>query len=107
LSHITLLMLQVASTTTSGPVLPDATGPSLLRPVPPPACLAKAGEIVVCGKDADSYRLPQTAAQPDVTGLPKAEWKLFGDAKAGINTSQRNVGGFPSNAVMATIEIPF
>jgi len=44
---------------------------------------------------------------PDVAGPPKAEWKLFGDVKAGVGFQQRNVGGIPSNAVMATIKIPF
>jgi len=105
MSHVALLMLQVASAGTSVP--PAAAGAALLHPVPPSNCLARDNEILVCGKDSDRYRLPQTAEQPEVSGPPKAEWKLFGDVKGGINTSQRNIGGYPSNAVMATIKIPF
>ena len=62
---------------------------------------------MVCAKDQDSYRLPTTGPEIDAPILPKAEWKVFGNATAGVGTSQRNVGGVPSNAVMATIKIPF
>jgi len=105
--NVALLILEVASVVMPGAAPTDAAKASLRQPVPPPTCEAKAGEIVVCGKVSKSYRLPQVAAQPEVTGPPKAEWKLPGGATAGINGSQRNVGGFPSNAVMATIKIPF
>ena len=109
--HLALMMLQVASATTAPPPPPTAVSgtatASLLHPVPPGRCSGKADEIVVCGKDANSYRLPQASQQFDVAGPPKAEWKLFGNATGGIGTSQRVVGGYPSNAVMATIKIPF
>lgn len=107
MSHVALLMLQVASAGTPAPPPPSAANAALLHPVPPANCLARAQEIVVCGKDGNTYRLPQTGSVPDVAGPPKAEWKLFGDVKAGVGFQQRNVGGIPSNAVMATIKIPF
>jgi hypothetical protein len=106
MSTVALLILAVATVAPPDDAPRDA-GVPLLRPAPPPTCLAKADEIVVCGKDANGYRLPQLAPQPDITGPPRAEWRLPGGAKAGINTQQRNVGGYPSNAVMATITIPF
>jgi len=104
---LALLMLEVVTVVVPGTAPTDAAKATLLRPVPPPTCLAKADEIVVCGKDANGYRLPPLAAQPEVTGPPRAEWRLPGGATAGINTQQRNVGGYASNAVMATIKIPF
>jgi hypothetical protein len=103
---IALLILAVATVAPPDDA-PSGARVSLLHPAPPPTCIAKADEILVCGKDANGYRLPQLAPQPDMTGLPKAEWRLPGGAKAGINTQQRNIGGYPSNAVMVTIAIPF
>jgi hypothetical protein len=103
---IALLMLQVAATAAA----PPATGPDerLLQPVPPKHCGGGGSEIVVCAKDQDAYRLHAVGPDIEPTGtLPKAEWRLFGNATAGVGTSQRNVGGFPSNAVMATVKIPF
>jgi hypothetical protein len=102
-----LLMFQV-----TGPIGPsvaarDATPGSLLEPVPSKHCAATANEIVVCAKDTDSYRLPGSVPQSEPSGLPKAEWKLLGKATGGVGFSQRSVGGSPSNAVMATIKIPF
>ena len=102
-----LMMLQAAGTVGPSVAPRDATPGSLREPVPPKRCGAKANEIVVCGKDPDSYRLPGNAPQSEPAGLPKAEWKVFGKATAGVGTSQRTVGGYPSNAVMATIKIPF
>jgi hypothetical protein len=100
-----LLMLQVAAATAVPSSGPDER---LLHPIPPRNCDKGSGEIVVCAKDNDSYRLHPVGPDIEPTGtLPKAEWRLFGNATAGVGTSQRNVGGFPSNAVMATIKVPF
>jgi len=102
---LALLMLQVAAATAAPS--PEA-GERLLQPVPPKHCEGSGSEIVVCAKDQDSYRLHAVGPDIEPTGtLPKAEWRLFGNATAGVGTSQRNVGGFPSNAVMATVKIPF
>jgi hypothetical protein len=100
-----LLMLQAVAAATAPPPAPDER---LLQPFPPKHCEGRSGEIVVCAKDQDAYRLHATGPDIAPTGtLPKAEWRLFGNATAGVGTQQRNVGGFPSNAVMATIKIPF
>jgi hypothetical protein len=100
-----LLMLQAAVTMAPSPAAPTD---GLLHPVAPvPNCKQSSGEIVVCAKDPNSYRIPNTGPEIDEPALPKAEWRLFGNAKAGVGTSQRNVGGFPSNAVMATVKVPF
>ena len=100
-----LFMLQVAAATTAPPSGPDER---LLQPVPSRHCDTEGGGIVVCAKDRDSYRLHAVGPDIESTGtLPKAEWRLFGNATAGVGTSQRNIGGFPSNAIMATVKVPF
>jgi hypothetical protein len=102
---LALLMLQVAAATTAPSSGPDER---LLQPVAPKHCDGSSSEIVVCAKDQDAYRLHAVGPDIEPTGtLPKAEWRLFGNVKGGVGTSQRNVGGFNSNAVMATIKVPF
>ena len=102
---LALLMLQVASATAAPPAAPDER---LLQPVPQKQCDGQSSEIVVCAKDQDQYRLHAVGPDIEPTGtLPKAEWRLFGNATAGVGTQQRNVSGFPSNAIMATIKVPF
>jgi hypothetical protein len=64
-------------------------------------------EIVVCAKDADSYRLPKPLPPPDLKGPPKAEWGLIGDAKVDAHGEQRSLGGIPAPAAMVTVTIPF
>jgi hypothetical protein len=104
MSSVALLLLQAA---TAMAMPAQAPGDRLLHPAPPPAhCDRSSTEIVVCAKDQDTYRLPKMGPEIDEP-MPKAEWKVFGNATAGVGTSQRNVGGFPSNAMMATIKIPF
>jgi hypothetical protein len=104
---VALLLLQAAASI--APAAPAEPDDRLLHPAPPPPhCTSSTNEIVVCAKDQDSYRLKPSGPQFDTAeGLPKAEWRLFGDVKGGVGFNQRNVGGYPSNAVMATIKIPF
>lgn len=100
---VALLLLQATSTIVPAPSMDQR----LLHPVPPTTCNPSPTEIVVCGKDIDSYRLPKTGPSPDVTALPKAEWRLFGNAKMTAHGSERTVGGFSAPAAMATISVPF
>jgi hypothetical protein len=64
------------------------------------------GDIVVCARkkmmDVDTSRMPDFAEKPvrSIVALP-------GGAKAGIGTTAREVGGFPSNAIMAKLKIGF
>lgn len=105
---VSLLMLQIAT------IAPPAPAPDdrLLHPVPSSDCPATpSSEIIVCGaKDngASKYRLPKLAEQPETGELPKAEWKIFGDAKMGVAGSERYLPGVGSApAVMVTVKIPF
>lgn len=64
------------------------------------------GDIVVCARrktmDVDTSRMPDFAEKPvrSVVDLP-------GGAKAGVGTTARRVGDFPSNAIMGKVKIPF
>jgi hypothetical protein len=98
----TLLLFQLAAT--SGPLLPDAsTAPTVSQR----DCAPDARQIVVCAKDRDTYRLPKTGPAIEAPLLPKAEWRLFGDAKMGVHGEERSVGGWSAPAAMATITVPF
>jgi hypothetical protein len=103
MTNLALLLLQVAAA--SGPALPDS------RPPDPSAqkdCRPDAKEIVVCAKDKDAYRLPKIGPSLETPMLPKAEWKLFGNAKMNVHGEQRAIPGVGSApAAMATITIPF
>jgi hypothetical protein len=101
-STIALLAFQAAS------VLATQPDERLLHPAPPSTCHASATEIVVCGKDADSYRLPKSGPAPDAKGPPTAEWGLIGDAKMNAHGTQRGSLGMASApAAMVTVTIPF
>jgi hypothetical protein len=43
----------------------------------------------------------------DVTALPKAEWRLFGNTRMGVAAAQSSVGGFSAPAAKVTITVPF
>jgi hypothetical protein len=64
------------------------------------------GDIVVCARrkmlDIDISRMPDFAERP-----VRATVDLPGGAKAGVGTTARTVGGFPSNAIMGKVKIPF
>ena len=100
---VALLLLQTTSTTASTP----PTDQRLVHPVPPATCNPSPSEIVVCGKDRDSYRLRQIGPSPEAMVLPKAEWRLFGNAEMSVHGSERTVGGFGAPAAMVTLKLPF
>jgi hypothetical protein len=105
-SSVVLLLFQAAVSITPPPAEPDDR---LLHPVQPSTCRPSPDEIVVCGHDADAYRLPKAGPLPDNPILPKAEWKLFGDTKMGVHAEQRTLpnGGGSAPAAMVTIKVPF
>lgn len=63
-------------------------------------------DIVVCARrkmmDIYTARMPGFAEKPvrSIVDLP-------GGGKAGIGTTAREVSGFPSNAIMGKVKIPF
>jgi hypothetical protein len=100
---VALLLLQTETAIAPSP----SADQRLLRPVPPAVCNPSPNEIVVCRRDADTYRLPKVGAAQEVSGPPTAEWGLFGKTKLGMHGSERTVGGFTAPAAMATIKMPF
>ncbi len=100
---VALLLLQVAISIAPAP---DASE-RLLHPVPPSACRPSSNEIVVCGRDADTYRLPKTGTTPEATGLPKAEWRLFGVTRIDVHGTQRTLASGSAPAAMVTVKLPF
>lgn len=76
-----------------------------------PACESQKSdgdEIVVCARRKDGfspYRINQPPPrQPD---LPKAELQLEGGLSIAAETENVDVGGFPSNRLMARLKIKF
>jgi hypothetical protein len=67
---------------------------------------APAGEIVVCARRRRHERVDNTPQATEPL-LPRAEIELPGNVRLGAEAEARNVGGFRSNAVMATVKIPF
>lgn len=108
MSSVALILLQAAATIAPAP--PAEPDDRLLHPVPPPPhCTSSTNEIVVCAKDQNSYRLSQSGPQFDTSGaLPKAEWKIFGNAKMGVEATQRTLPGVGSApAATVTLKVPF
>jgi hypothetical protein len=95
------MLLQAASAT--APIVFD-----LARVAPPRQVCGQGngGEIVVCASNSTKERI---VVLPPATEpmLPRAEIGLFGKVRGGLVTEQKVVGGFPSNAVKATIKVPF
>lgn len=100
---VALLLFQ----STASIAAPPPAEQRLLHPAPPVSCNPAANEIVVCGKDADTYRLHKVGPSAEETILPKAEWRLFGNSKMTVHGSERALGSASAPAAMATISIPF
>jgi len=78
---------------------------SLLNPVQVPRCQLSSTEIVVCSHATGAYQLPKT--DPDIAVaplLPKAEWRILGDAKMSAHFAK---GAYGVPAFMVTIAKPF
>ena len=90
----TLFLLQAA-------VPPEAPLPTIV----PRCTTADPNEIIVCGtRDNRKYRLdPLPDAQ---SGLGKAQTTVGGDM-VGMVAEQGQVGGIPTNRIMARIKIKF
>jgi hypothetical protein len=105
-----MVMLQVA--TVAGP----PAAPPIVIPKPIQAtgdCAAghqpKDGEIVVCARPQEAYRLrPLPDRYTASKSLPKAEVKVFGNAKLSAEAEQgADAQGSPINRAMVHLKIPF
>jgi hypothetical protein len=97
------LMMQAVS----GPVLP---APPAVRPKPavqPCTPSTDPGDITVCARTDEPYRLKKLPAGVErEKAPPKTEVALLG-GKAAVETEQADVGGFPSNRAMVRFKVPF
>lgn len=66
-----------------------------------------ADEIVVCRSAEEKHRLRALDGERFEEGRLKAETDLAGGARAGVETEQANLNGFPSNRVKVKVKIPF
>ena len=84
------------------PVVPHAAPVAPTCPTSPDP-----DDVVVCAGDPDRFRLKPLP--PRVAGpvLPKAETRVFGNAKVAAETEAASVGGFVSNRAMVRLKVPF
>lgn len=101
---IALLLFQAA---VAGPVLEKPRRPTndmrCGKPGPD-------GEIVVCAKSQEEFRLRPVPERyvVDTPALPKAETSILGGkAKIAGEVEQGDVGGFPTNRAMVRLKVPF
>lgn len=77
----------------------------LAKVKPAAPCNGLGSDIVVCARRREENRVG-ALPEVEISALPKAEFKLFGDVKGAVETEQAGVGGFVSNRVMARVKIP-
>ncbi|WP_419809622.1 hypothetical protein [Sphingomonas sp.] len=89
----------------AGPFLPAPSRPRGDAPCPPPSA---DGEVVVCARDQERYRLRTPPTVDGRDGPPRAAVRVFGDAKLGAEAEQgRDAQGGPINRIMVRLKVPF
>lgn len=64
--------------------------------------------MVVCGRNDDRFRLRRLPPEFVERTLPKAETRIFGDAKLAAETEQATLaGGVQSQRLMVRLKFPF
>lgn len=96
-------LLLIALQAVAGPALDDPR----LHAVPRQCALGEDGEVTVCARRADPYRIPRLPDRYAESAPPKAETTVLGNAKVGVEVEQGSVGGVSSNRAMARLKIPF
>ena len=102
---VLMLIALQAGATLAGPPVP---APIRLTPACPPPN-ADADDAVVCARrgQADQYRLKPLPPTAEGGALPRAETRVFGNAKLSGETEAANVGGFVSNRAMLRLKVGF
>ena len=98
---VVLLVLQAIA----GPPAPVAARKvPVERPCPAPT----AGEVVVCARSNEQYRLkPLSGRYVEPTGLPLAEMRVFVDSKVSLAAEQgADAQGGAINRAMVRLKIP-
>jgi hypothetical protein len=98
-----LALFVVGLQAVSGPQVSDAPR---LRVVPECPKPDGSGDVVVCGRREEPFRLKPMAERYEDTLLPKAEIGI-GGAKLTAEGEQGSVGGIPSPRAMIRLKVPF
>jgi hypothetical protein len=86
----------------AGPHLPAPPRPRSDAPCP----VGEAGDVVVCARNQDAYRLKPLPPRADEPALPKAEFGL-GAARVAAETEQAQLaGGAQSKRLMIRWKLP-
>lgn len=87
----------------AGPHLPAPPRPRSDKPCP---VSAEPGDVVVCARSQDAYRLKPLPSAPDEPVIPKAEFGL-GATRVAAETEQTQLaGGAQSKRLMVRFKIP-
>lgn len=68
---------------------------------------AENGDVVVCARSDQEYRLKRLAEIPAGSAVPRARATLAGDVEGAADVEQGSVGGFSSNRIMLRLTMPF
>jgi hypothetical protein len=98
-----LAIAQPASSITTGDAEPPVLTTSPAKCGTP--AKQKSGEIVVCAKRSEGYRIGPVA--PPAPALPRAQLQISENVGAKIDLEQETISGFPSNRVMLSVKIRF
>ena len=96
------VMMALQAGAVAGPVLPAPRRPSTGR------CPADdaGGDVVVCGRSSESYRLRPIPDRSSPLTLPTARTEIPGVGTLSAEVEQGGIGGFPSNRAMIRLKIP-
>ena len=100
-----MLLLAVAQAMSASP--PERV--DLTIPQPCAEQRTETGELVVCANrnGVSPYRLQAPEPPAEGSALPEAAVKIADGVTANAGTEQADVGGFPSNRIMAGLKIKF
>ena len=103
-----LLLLMTMAQPTSATSTDSVELPNFSTSLPkcPTATEENPGEIIVCARRTDKYRIDPSISTTSPS-LRRAEFRLSDEVGANIGARQENVGGYPSNRVMFSIKVGF
>ena len=99
----TLVMIALQTGAVAGPVLPAPRKPPTARRCPSDD---GSGDVVVCGRSSDAYRIGAIPDGPKPMTLPKARTEIAGVGTVSAEAEQVDVGGMPSKRAMIRLTIP-
>jgi hypothetical protein len=96
-------MIALQTGAVAGPVLPVPRKVPTARHCPPDE---GGGDVVVCGRSSDAYRIGTIPDYSTPMTLPKARTTIAGVGTVSAEAEQVDVGGIPSKRAMIRLTIP-